>query len=138
MAYNNTAFSPNPNKLAQRTGSGLATPGFTGPSTTGTGVVPVYATTIALDPFLQNSDFVSITGDNTNACTVSIASVKPPGHSIYVLFNQPAAGTTSVLTFGTGFRSTGTVSPGTASKAIGVYFVSDGTNYIEFGRAAQV
>ena len=131
----NTAFTPNPNKVAQMTGSGVATPGYTGPSTTGTGVVPVYATTIALDPFLLNSNFVSITGDNTNACTVSVASVPAAGAQLCVQFNEPAAGNTSVLTFGTGFRSTGTVQP-TSAKAILVEFMSDGTSYNEMGRSS--
>jgi hypothetical protein len=135
MAYNNTAFSPNPDKVAQLTGSGLATPGFTGPSTTGTGLIPVYGTAIALDPFLQNSSYVYLTGDNTNACTVTIASVKAAGHLLGVQFNSPAAGNTSVLTFGTGFRSTGTVQP-TASKCIVVTFISDGTTYNESGRTS--
>ena len=132
----NTIFTPNPDTLCQLVGSGGGSPGYTGPSTIGAGVVPVYATTIDLDPFIQNSTFVSITGDNTNACTVSVLSVKPVGALLTVLFNQPAAGTTSVLTFGTGFRSTGTVQPNSGSKAIAVTFESDGTNYIETGRTS--
>ena len=131
----NTVFTPQPDAVAQLVGSGSGTPGFTGPSATGTGVVPVYATTVDLDAFIQNSTFVSLTGDNTNACTVSILSVKPAGHLLTVQFNQPAAGHTSVLTFGTGFRSTGTVT-GTASKCILVTFRSDGTTYNEVGRTS--
>jgi|GEM_PF-1794879 hypothetical protein len=131
----NTAFSPNPNKVAQVTGSGVASPGYTGPSSIGTGVVPVYGTAVALDPFLVNSTFVALTGDNVNACTVSVASVPAAGAQLCVQFNQPAAGNTSVLTFGTGFRSTGTVQP-TASKCILVTFTSDGTNYCEDGRTS--
>jgi hypothetical protein len=131
----NTAFSPNPNKVAQITGSGQPTPGYTGPSSIGTGVVPVYATTIALDPFLQNSTFISLTGDNVNACTVSVASVPPAGAQLGIQFNEPSAGNTSVLTFGTGFRSTGTVQP-TSSKAILVTFTSDGTTFNETGRTS--
>jgi hypothetical protein len=131
----NTAFTSQTDKLAQITGSPIPTPGFTGPSSTGTGVVPVYGTAVALDPFLQNSTYVSLTGDNVNACTVSVASVPQPGARLVVQFNEPAAGNTSVLTFGTGFRSTGTVQP-TAAKAILVEFCSDGTTYNEVARTS--
>jgi hypothetical protein len=131
----NTPFTPQADKVSQITGSPIATPGYTGPSTTGTGVVPVYATTIDLDPFLVNSTFVNLTGDNTNACTVSVLSVPQAGARLVIQFNSPAAGNTSVLTFGTGFRSTGTVQP-TASKCIQVEFCSDGTTYNENGRTS--
>lgn len=134
----NTIFVPNADSVCQLVGAGGGSPGFQGPSTIGAGLTPVYAATIDLDPFIQNSSLVTITGDNTNACTVSILSVKPAGAMLCVMFSQPAAGTTSVLTFGTGFRSTGTVAPATASKTIAVTFRSDGTNYIETGRGAQV
>ena len=133
----NTPFTPQQDKVAQITGSAVVTPGYTGPSTTGTGVVPVYATTIDLDPFLLNSTYVNLTGDNTNACTVSVLSVPQPGSRLVIQFNSPAAGNTSVLTFGTGFRSTGTVQPTTA-KAILVEFCSDGTTYNEVARAASL
>jgi hypothetical protein len=131
----NTIWVPNPDSLCQLVGNGTGTPGYTGPSSIGTSVVPVFATTIDLDPFIQNSTYVNLTGDNTNACTVSIASVKPAGAIFCLQFNSPAAGNTSVLTFGTGFRSTGTVQP-TASKAILVTFRSDGTTYNETGRTS--
>jgi hypothetical protein len=98
------------------------------------GVVPTLAATIALDAVMMNSRFVSI----TNTASISAVSVTTnvganPGGRLVIQFNQYSGGS-GALTFSTGFRSTGTVTPSSA-KAILVNFQSDGTTYNEVGRS---
>jgi len=125
---NNTSFDPNADKTAQLTGSGNVVPG---------GVVATLAATIALDSYQVNSNFISITNTaSISAVTVTSGAIANPGGLLFVQFNQYTGGS-GALTFSTGFRSTGTVTP-TSAKAIVVAFVSDGTTYNEFARAASV
>jgi hypothetical protein len=125
---NNTSFSPNADKTAQLTGSGFVVPG---------GVVATLAATIALDPYQVNSNFISITNTaSISAVSVTTGAVANPGGLLFIQFNEYTGGS-GALTFSTGFRSTGTVTP-TSAKAIIVAFVSDGTTYNEFARAASV
>ena len=123
---NNTAFSPNADLTAQITGSGQAVPGA---------VVPTLASTIALDALLFYTRFVSITNTAGVASpTVTTGLIPNPGAHLVVQFNQYSGGSGS-LTFSTGFRSTGTVTPSSA-KAILVHFVSDGTTFNEVARTS--
>lgn len=125
---NNTSFDPNADKTAQLTGSGNVVPG---------GVVATLAATIALDSYQVNSNFISITNTaSISAVSVTSGAIANPGGLLFVQFNQYTGGS-GALTFSTGFRSTGTVTP-TSAKAIVVAFVSDGTTYNEFARAASV
>jgi len=125
---NNTSFDPNADKTAQLTGSGNVVPG---------GVVATLAAPIALDSYQVNSNFISITNTaSISAVTVTSGAIANPGGLLFVQFNQYTGGS-GALTFSTGFRSTGTVTP-TSAKAIVVAFVSDGTTYNEFARAASV
>ena len=122
---NNTAFTPNPDKVAQITGTGQPVPGP---------VVAVLAATIALDSYQVYSNFISITNTAGIAnVTVTSGLVPAAGGRLTVQFNQYSGGT-GALTFSTGFRSSGTLTPGSA-KARSVDFVSDGTNYVEVGRS---
>jgi len=52
----NTAFSPNPDFVAQVTGSGVTVGGVSG-----TGITPTYASSIELAPYLQTTRFIAIT-----------------------------------------------------------------------------
>lgn len=122
---NNTAFSPNADKTAQLTGSGNPVPG---------GVVATLASTIALDALQVNSNFISITNTaGISAVTVTTGLVPNAGGFLTVQFNQYSGGS-GALTFSTGFRSTGTLTPGSA-KARLVLFQSDGTTYNEVSRS---
>lgn len=116
---NNTAFSPNPDKLAQLTNSGQPVPGS---------VSPTYAATVALDAFLNYSTFVKMT--LTGALTLT-AAVGNAGAILNIQLTSDGTGRTT--TFGTGFRSTGTLA-GTASQTMGIIFVSDGTTWNEMSR----
>ena len=122
---NNTAFSPNPDIVAQLTGTGAAVPGA---------VTPTYASTMALDSILQYSRFVKINGVNTTSatCTVTTGTIALAGSLLVIDTSADASGTVT-LTFGTGFKSVGTVAA-TSSTNFPVLFVSNGTAWVEVGR----
>lgn len=122
---NNTAFSPNADKVAQITGSGVAIP---------TNITPTYAATIALDSILIGSNFVLVVTTSLGAATLTTGYVPNAGAQASIQINNDAGGARTI-TFGTGFRSTGTVT-GTQSKAILVTFTSDGTTWNEDGRTS--
>lgn len=122
---NNTPFSPNADKTAQLTGSGQPVPGA---------VVAILAATIALDPYQIYSNYVSITNTSgVAAVTVTSGAIASPGGLLFVRFSQYSGGS-GALTFGTGFKPTGTVTPD-STKAIVVGFVSNGVTYDEFSRS---
>ena len=124
----NTPFDPNSDKVSQISSSGNPVPG---------GVVPTLAATIALDSYLMSSTFVSITNTSAiSAVSVTCGLIPNPGGILNVQFNQYSGGS-GALTFSTGFRTTGTVTP-TSAKAILVQFISDGTTFNEVARAASV
>jgi len=127
----NTAFSPNPDLVAQITGSGVPAPGAGT-----TGLAPTYASSIELAPTLQYSRFVAInTTSAVGNATITAAYVPQAGARLVVQTNNDASGARTI-TFSTGFRPTGTV-VGTASKAILVEFTSDGTTWNETARSAS-
>ncbi len=122
---NNTSFSANHDKTAQLTGSGNPVPGT---------VIATLAATIALDSIQQYSNFISITNTSAiSAVTVTSGFVANAGGLLFVEFSQYSGGS-GALTFGTGFRSTGTVTP-SSLDAIVVGFISDGTKWLEFARS---
>lgn len=125
-AINNTPFSPNADLTAQLTGSGQPVPGT------------VLATYVAsgntdITPLLQYTRYVRIVTATGNS-TVITSFVASPGGILLVQIDNDSGGARTI-TFSTGFRATATV-VGTASKAFGLVFVSDGTNWIEFARSA--
>lgn len=123
---NNTAFSPNSDKVAQITGSGQPVAGAT---------TLVLAATIALDSYQVYSNFFSLTNTaGISAVTVTSGYIPSAGAQMEIQFNQFSGGA-GALTFGTGFRSTGTLTPGSA-KARLVEFISDGTTWNEGGRSS--
>lgn len=127
----NTAFSPNPDLVAQVTGSGQPAPGAGT-----TGLAPTYASSIELAPTLQYSRFVAInTTSGVGNATITAAYVAQAGARLVVQINNDAGGARTI-TFSTGFRVTGTV-VGTASKAIVVIFCSDGTTWNEASRTSS-
>jgi len=128
----NTAFSPNPDFVAQITGSGVTAPGQGT-----TGIAPTYASSIELAPTLQFSRFVAInTTSAVGNATITAAYVPQAGARLVIQINNDASGARTI-TFSTGFRVTGTVT-GTASKAILVTFCSDGTTWNEASRTTAL
>jgi hypothetical protein len=87
-----------------------------------------YASTIALDvtaASLHKTTTVHATGD----CTINASGVGTANQTIRIMVvNDATSG--KVVTFGTNFKSTGTLT-GTASKAALLTFTSDGTAFWE-------
>jgi hypothetical protein len=136
---NNNAFSPNPDLVAQITGSGAPLTGFNGATTIGAGFAPTYAAAIEIGPFIGNNytRWVDIVTNSTvgNATVNSANFVPPAGGCLWVAIDNDATAARTI-TFGTNFRSTGTV-VGTNSKQICVAFVSNGTSWCEFARSSS-
>lgn len=122
---NNTAFSPNPDITAQLTGTGQPVPG----NVTAT-YVPSGNTDIT--SILRFSRFVAMTTATGNS-TVLTSYVPNAGGLLTVQVTNDASGARTI-TFGTGFRATGTL-VGTNSKILLVSFASDGTTWNETGRS---
>jgi len=128
----NTAFSPNPDFVAQVTGSGVTVGGVSG-----TGITPTYASSIELAPYLQTTRFIAInTTSAVGNATLTAAYVPQAGARLIIQINNDASAARTI-TFSTGFRTTGTVT-GTASKIILVTFCSDGTTWNEASRTTAI
>jgi hypothetical protein len=94
-----------------------------------------YAATIALDTTLGNIHKTTTVNATGNA-TINASSAGTAGQFMWVLIaNDATSG--KVITFGTNFKSSGTLT-GTASKTITVAFISDGTAWYETLRSPAV
>lgn len=122
---NNTAFSPNPDIVAQLTGTGAPVPGA---------VALTYAATQAIEKLLQYSRYIEIAGSNTVSatCTITTAYVAPAGSLLVVNVKADSSGTVTA-TFSTGFKVVTTVAA-TLSTNFPVLFVSNGTAWVEVAR----
>jgi hypothetical protein len=78
---------------------------------------------------------VKITPNSTRTFTTTVPAMGVEGFLIIL-----TSGTTSyTLTFGTGFKTTGTLATGTVTaKIFIVHFISDGTNMIEVKRSTAI
>lgn len=125
---NNTAFSPNADKVAQLTGSGQPVPGS---------VSPTFAAAVVLDSILNYSGYVRILGVNATSatCAVTTANIPPAGALLHV--SCEASDGTVTYTFGSGFKVSGTAAP-TIGTALTVIFRSNGTNWVEAGRSLAI
>ncbi len=117
------AFTPDANKLAALTNKG--SPNL---------VAPTYAATITIDPDAGMFQLITTTSAIGNA-TLNALSVGKPGAMLELEIANDAS-SARTITFGTNFRSTGTV-VGTASKSILVSFRSNGTKWMEVARSAS-
>jgi len=111
--------------VAQLTGSGVPIPGTIAPTYVSGGTTDITAT-------LQQTRFVNITTATGNT-TVSTSAVPRAGAVVLIQVNNDSGGARTI-TFGTGFRPTGTL-VGTSSKAYVLMFVSDGTTLNECSRS---
>lgn len=94
-----------------------------------------YAGTISLDVTLGNVHKTITTSVVGNA-TINASAAGVAGQEITIIIaNDVTAGRT--ITFGTNFRSTGTI-VGTANKVATIRFVSDGTSWYETSRTLGV
>jgi len=94
--------------------------------------VPTYAATVTGD--LANNGVLLINGvaATSATCTLNVNKGYNIGQEGAVMVKDTGGVT---LTFGTNLKSAGTVNP-TTGKAITVYFLFDGTNWVETGRNA--
>ena len=73
----------------------------------------------------------------TGAITMTANTVAPAKEA--VIFITTAGTTAYVITFGTGFKSQGTLSTGTTNGAtFAIYFKSNGTNLVEVSRTVAM
>ena len=115
-----TIYNVNADKLHQFAGSGID-------------YIPTYAATITVDGGLSTRVKIVTTSGVGNS-TLSMLNGGKPGQKLTVQIDNDSGGARTI-TFGTSFRSTGTV-VGTASKSILVLFESDGTNFLEIARTS--
>ena len=125
---NNTPFSPNSDLVAQLTGSGQPVPAAIAPTYVASGNTDITSV-------LQFTRFVPITTVTGNS-TVNTSFVARAGAILHIQVNNDAANPRTI-TFGTGFRTTGTLT-GTNSKIMLVAFASDGTTWNETARTAAI
>ncbi len=90
--------------------------------------------TISLDPTLGGL----FTLTPVQSCTINAASVNTKHQRIVIVVTT--SGTTSyTITFGTGFKSAGTLATGgTTAKVFALVFDGNGTNYIEVSRTTAL
>jgi hypothetical protein len=110
--------------------AGVTVTGRNVPYSTKTVLTPAAA--VAIDSTLGN--FFTLVPDQATAINATTVGVS--GQTLFIKILT--SGTSSfVITFGTNFKSTGTLATGTAdAKIFMVQFLSDGTNYIEVARTA--
>jgi sugar lactone lactonase YvrE len=91
------------------------------------------ANTAAQNLAVNKLTTVTISADTTLTTTVPLV-----GSTAYVIVITSGA-TTRTVTFGTGFKSTGTLATGTdADRRFVFQFISDGTNLVEVSRTAAI
>lgn len=101
----------------------------------GAAVAEAYAATVSID---TTKGFHRIAGANGTAAaaTFNASTTGADGDELLIEVTSTAAGTCTI-TFGTNFKSSGTLAV-TASHYASVWFVSDGTNWKEEGRSAII
>jgi hypothetical protein len=116
-----TVYASNPDITAQETGQPGA-PIY----------APTYAATVVVDTLNNAGAIINGVNATSATCTINAAYGGQAMQNFWLLIKDTGGVT---VTLGTKFKSAGTVNP-TTGKAITVYFVSDGTNFIETGRNA--
>jgi len=98
---------------------------------------PAYAA-LANDTLAQNYAANSCTKLTVTAARTLTTTVPPAGCQAHTIILT--SGTTSyTITFGTGFKPTGTLATGTTSgRVFVIHWISDGTNLYESGRTAAM
>ena len=125
-------------------GNTYALPTLSG-GTTITQATPLYETystvsfsgTISLTFTATDGNTRRIACTSSTASTISAASVPRAGYVLRISFTTDGTAG-NVITFSTGFKTTGTYTLATANKYYSIVFVSDGTNLIELSRTTAV
>lgn len=96
---------------------------------------PVFAILAATALDLAANDMVKVSPTANTTYTTTV----PPAGKIKTVIVLTSGTTSRILTFGTGFKPTGTLATGTtASRVYVVTFVSDGTNLYEASRTVAM
>jgi len=75
----------------------------------------------------------------TPNATTSFTTTVPAAGTVCHLIILTSGTSSYTITFGTGFKSTGTLATGTSSgKVFVIHWISDGTNLYEAGRTAAM
>jgi hypothetical protein len=93
-----------------------------------------FATSVSLVFSTAKSNTRRLTCSSSTASTISTTAVPTAGHMCTLSLLTDATGG-NVITFGTGFKATGTYTLTGASKYFQIGFVSDGTNLCELFRS---
>ena len=125
-------------------GNTYALPTLSG-GTTITQATPLYETystvsfsgTISLTFTATDGNTRRIACSSNTASTINAASVPRAGYCLQISFTTDGTGG-NVITFGTGFKTTGTYTLTGANKYFQIAFISDGTYLIELSRTAAV
>jgi len=118
-----TIYNLNANALSQMVG---------GSGTDFTTAVPTYAATMSID--LANNSSILINGLASTSATATLNANTGQLLQEASIMIKDTGGVT--ITFGTNFKSAGTVNP-TTGKTITVFFQFNGTNWVETGRNAS-
>ena len=124
----NTAFSFNPDKVAQFFGSGNPPPGA---------ISPTFAAAVVLDSIINYANVIRILGVNatSSTCAVTTTNVGLSGATLVVICE--ATGGTVTYTFGAGFKTSATAAA-TTGTSMTVTFHSNGTNWVEASRSLAI
>jgi hypothetical protein len=93
-----------------------------------------FATSVSLVFSTAKANTRRLTCSSSTASTISTTAVPTAGHICNLSFATDTTGG-NVITFGTGFKATGTYTLTGASKYFQIGFVSDGTNLCELFRS---
>jgi hypothetical protein len=93
-----------------------------------------FATSVSLVFTTAKANTRRLTCSSSTASTISTTAVPTAGHMCTLSLLTDATGG-NVITFGTGFKATGTYTLTGASKYFQIGFVSDGTNLCELFRS---
>jgi hypothetical protein len=93
-----------------------------------------FATSVSLVFSTAKANTRRLTCSSSTASTISTTAVPTAGHMCTLSLLTDATGG-NVITFGTGFKATGTYTLTGASKYFQIGFVSDGTNLCELFRS---
>lgn len=96
-----------------------------------------FSGTIALTDGTTKSNTRVIACTSSTAATVTFTGVPAAGTMLRLILTTDGTGG-NVLTFSTGFKTTGTYTLTTSSRTYTIGFISDGTNFCETGRTAAL
>jgi hypothetical protein len=96
-----------------------------------------FSGTISLTFTATDGNTRRIACTSSTASTISTTSVPRAGFMLQITFTTDGTGG-NVITFSTGFKTTGTYTLTGTNKYFQIAFVSDGTNLLEMSRTAAV